>query len=127
MEEKKEMVKTEENIEKTSVLKSIAPVVDIYENDDEILVYADMPGVAKDQITVDIDNGRLTISGIRKLNRPGVDGLQAYQGIEYVRKFSIPQTIDVEKVEAELKNGVLTLQLPKSETAKPRQIEIKAA
>jgi HSP20 family protein len=128
MDKKTEIAKREDqNIEKTRELYEIAPAVDIYENEDEILLYADMPGVVKDEISVNIDNGRLALSGVRKLETNGVTTWEEFANVEFVRNFSVPQTIDVEKVEAELKNGVLTLHLPKSEEAKPRQVEIKTA
>ena len=117
----------EKNVEKTRELYKATPRVDIYENEDEILLHADMPGVVKENISVDIDNGTLTISGVRKLEIKGAATYEEFSDLEYVRSFSVPQTIDVERVEAELKNGVLNLHLPKSEAAKPRQIEIKTA
>lgn len=128
MDRSQEITKQEEkNIEKTKELYEATPAVDIYENEEEILVYADMPGVVKDDISVDINNGTLSISGVRKLSVNGSITYEEFSNVEYVRNFSVPQTIDVEKVEAELKNGVLRLHLPKSEAAKPRQIEIKTA
>ena len=102
-------------------------MVDIYENDDEILLHAEMPGVKKEDIAVNIDNGNLTLSGLRKLAVDGVADWQEFGDVEYQRAFSVPQTIDVGKVKAELKEGVLALHLPKSEAAKPRTIKIKAA
>ncbi|MBU2483100.1 MAG: Hsp20/alpha crystallin family protein [Proteobacteria bacterium] len=119
--------KETKNIEKTHELYETAPAVDIYENENEILLHADMPGVLKENINVDIDNGTLSISGIRKLKIKGTPTYEEFTDVEYVRNFSVPQTIDVEKVEAELKDGVFRLHLPKSEAAKPRQIEIKTA
>jgi HSP20 family molecular chaperone IbpA len=86
-----------------------------------------MPGVVKDELSVNIDNGRLSLSGVRKLEISGAASWEEFGNVEFVRNFSVPQTIDVEKVEAELKDGVLTLHMPKSEEAKPRQIEIKTA
>ena len=128
MDKAKEIVKQDEkNIEKTHELYEATPAVDIYENDNEILLHADMPGVVKENISVDIDNGTLSISGVRKLETEGAATYEEFSDVEYVRSFSVPQTIDVGKVEAELKNGVLRLHLPKSEAAKPRQIEIKTA
>ena len=128
MDKSQEIVKQDEkNVEKTHELYEATPAVDIYENDNEILLHADMPGVVKENISVDIDNGKLSISGVRKLETEGAATYEEFSDVEYVRSFSIPQTIDVEKVEAELKNGVLKLHLPKSEAAKPRQIEIKTA
>ncbi len=128
MDKAKEIVKQDEkNVEKTHELYEATPAVDIYENDNEILLHADMPGVTKENISVDIDNGKLSISGVRKLETEGAATYEEFSDVEYVRSFSVPQTIDVEKVEAELKSGVLKLHLPKSEAAKPRQIEIKTA
>jgi HSP20 family molecular chaperone IbpA len=128
MDRTQEIVKKDEkNVEKTHELYEATPAVDIYENDNEILLHADMPGVVKENISVDIDNGTLSISGVRKLETEGAATYEEFSDVEYVRSFSVPQTIDVEKVEAELKDGVLRLHLPKSEAAKPRQIEIKTA
>ena len=105
----------------------MAPVVDIYENTDEILLHADMPGVAKEDITVNVDNGKLSIMGMRRVTGGGAANWAEFGDVEYTRVFSVPQAIDVGKVNAELRDGVLRLHLPKSEAAKPRQIEIKAA
>lgn len=126
MDKTQEIVRQDEKtIEKTHELYEATPAVDIYENEEEILLHADMPGVVKKDICVDIDNGTLSISGVRKLATKGAANYEEFTDVEYVRNFSVPQSIDVEKVEAELKNGVLKLHLPKSEAAKPRQIEIK--
>ncbi|MGD9686711.1 MAG: Hsp20/alpha crystallin family protein [Desulfobacter sp.] len=128
MTDRKDISKTENKaIEKTRELRTATPSVDIYENENEILLFADMPGVHKDDITVNIENGKLSISGVRRLDHQGVSNWEEFLDVEYVRSFSIPQTINVEDVEATLKDGVLTLHLPKSEAAKPRLIEIKAA
>ncbi len=128
MDKSQEIVKQDEKkIEKTREMYEATPAVDIYENENEILLHADMPGVVKEDISVDIDNGTLSITGVRKFETKGAATYEEFSDVEYVRSFSVPQTIDVEKVEAELKNGVLRLHLPKSEMAKPRHIEIKTA
>lgn len=119
--------KEDKAVEKTRDLRTAIPSVDIYENDDEILLYADMPGVKKEDVSVNIDNGTLSLSGIRRFDRKGASAWEEFSDVEYVRSFSVPQSIDVERVEAELKDGVLKLQLKKSEAAKPKMIEIKAA
>lgn len=103
-----------------------APAVDIYENEHEILLHADMPGVVKDDIAINIDNGKMTLSGFRRLQSTGASAWREFTDTEYRRTFSVPQSIDIAKVHAELKDGVLRLHLPKSEAAKPRQIEITA-
>ena len=128
MSERTELAKREESMpERSRDIPAVAPLVDIYENDEEILLRADMPGVEKKDITVNIDNGKLALGGIRKFETKGSALWEEFGNVEYQRAFSVPQTIDVDKINAELKNGVLNLHLPKSEAAKPRQIEIKAA
>ncbi len=125
MSETKEIITREQNLpERSRPIPSVAPVVDIHENEDEILLHADMPGVLKEDVTVNVDNGKLAISGIRRLTAAGAVNWAEFGEVEYQRTFSVPQTIDVAKVNAELKDGVLTLHLPKSESAKPRRIEI---
>ncbi|MEE4164465.1 MAG: Hsp20/alpha crystallin family protein [Desulfocapsaceae bacterium] len=114
------------SVEATRSIRKAVPLVDIYENDDEILLHAEMPGVRKDDIMVNIDNGRLTLSGTRLLGKQGAAEWEEFGDVEYQRAFSVPQTIDIEKVKAELKDGMLALHLPKSEAAKPRMVEITA-
>lgn len=128
MSDTKELVKREESLpERSREIPAVAPLVDIYENDDEILLHVDMPGVDKKDITVNIDNGRLALGGVRKVETSGATQWEEFGDVEFQRTFSVPQTIDAEKIDAELKDGVLRLHLPKSEAAKPRQIEIKTA
>lgn len=128
MSERTELTKREESMpERSREIPALAPLVDIYENDKEILLRADMPGVEKKDITVNIDNGKLSLGGVRKFETKGSAQWEEFGNVEYQRTFSVPQTIDGDKINAELKNGVLNLHLPKSEAAKPRQIEIKAA
>lgn len=127
MSDRKDITTRQENMpERSSEIQAVAPLVDIYENDDEILLYADMPGVKKDEITVNVDNGKLEISGLRKMEKTGATGWEEFGDVEYRRVFSVPQSIDFAKVKAELKEGVLRLHLPKAEAAKPRKIEIRS-
>jgi HSP20 family molecular chaperone IbpA len=123
----KDITKKEQGaVESTRNLRQLTPLVDIYENDDEILLHAEMPGVTKDDITVNIDNGNLALTGVRSMSKGGAAEWEEFGEVEYQRVFSVPQTIDVNKVSAELKDGVLALHLPKSEAAKPKQIKISA-
>lgn len=115
-----------EIVEKSRQMPTVGPMVDIYENQDEILLHADMPGVGKDDIAINVDNGTLTISGVRRLETKGAAAWEEFGDVEFARSFAVPQAIDVSKVNAELKDGVLRLHLPKSEAAKPKKIEIKA-
>ncbi len=128
MGERANIVAREEAMPERSVdIEQVIPLVDIYENEDEILLFADMPGVDKKEITINIDNGKLTLDGVRRMDSNGAVQWEEFGPAEYQRTFSVPQTIDVAKVSAEMQDGVLRLHLPKSEAAKPRQIEIKTA
>lgn len=110
----------------TPQLPVVAPEVDIFENEEEILLHADMPGVCKEDIAINLDNGKMTLSAIRRMQTKGASTWREFGDLEYRRVFSVPQTIDTNKVNADLKDGLLRLHLPKSEAVKPRQIEIKA-
>lgn len=125
----KEIVETKGvELEKAGRTPVVVPLVDVFENDEEILLYAEMPGVVKEDINVNLDNGKLDIVGYRKMEKvEGASEWKEFGEVEYRRRFSVPQSIDVSKVAAELRDGVLHLHLPKSEAARPRQIEIKAA
>ena len=114
-------------LEAARQLRSILPEVDILENEDEILLYADLPGVLRDNLSVHIDNGKLTLTGTRLLNAEGAATWEEFSDVEYRRVFSVPQSIDASRVSAELIEGVLQLHLPKSAAAKPKKIDIKAA
>ncbi|PLX49745.1 MAG: heat-shock protein [Desulfobulbaceae bacterium] len=127
MSEKMELVNREEQSPVAgSKAPTVVPSVDIYENDDEILLYADMPGVTKEAIAINLENGRLTINGHRKVCGSGTAQLEEFGEVEYERAFSVPQGIDINKVKANMTNGVLSLHLPKSDAVKPRQIEVQA-
>ena len=107
-------------------LPVMTPEVDIFENEHEILLHADMPGVTKEDISINIDNGKMRLSGIRRLPTGGAATWREFGDVEFRRNFSVPQSIDTNQVRAELKDWLLCLHLPKSEAAKPRQIEITA-
>ena len=103
----------------------LVPPVDIFEVDDGLVVLADLPGVDKDGVDIRVDNGILTILG-RVTNRPIGDSLRnEFMLLDYYRQFELSEQVEVGKISAELKNGVLRLHLPKAEAAKPRQIEVK--
>lgn len=105
-----------------------APPVDIFENgDQEIVLRAELPGVAKEDIDVRVENNTLTLRGERK--RETEVKQEQYHRVERVygafsRSFSLPSRIDSDKVRADFKDGVLTITLPVREEAKPRQISV---
>lgn len=125
--EGKDIIKKDKgSVERTRNIRTVSPLVDIYENEEEILLHAEMPGVKKQNVNVNIDNGRLTVTGVRELAADGAVGWEEFGDVSYERAFSVPQSIDIKRVNAELKDGILALHLPKSEAAKPKQIEIRA-
>ena len=104
------------------------PVVDIFENQQELTVLADMPGVVPDDLVIDLNDNVLTMVGdVAPLeDKDEVDVIREYRTGRYYRQFTISDIIDQSKIEAVLNNGVLRLTLPKAEAAKPRQITVKA-
>ena len=102
------------------------PPVDIYEKDDALTVLADLPGVAPDGLNISVDKGVLTIEGRVEAGEVGSLLAREFDLTSFYRQFRIAETIDTEKIQASLKNGVLHLTLPKMEKAKPRQIPVTA-
>jgi HSP20 family molecular chaperone IbpA len=105
------------------------PEVDIFETDQEITILADMPGVKAKDLNIDLRDNVITLNGeVEPPEGPNeVDLIREYQSGKYFRQFSLSQVIDQSKINAELKDGVLRLRLPKIEAAMPRKIAVKAA
>ncbi len=103
------------------------PATDIYETPEELVLVADMPGVGPDRLDVTVEDNVLTLHGRPEgAEGPGEVLLEEFQTGEYYRRFQLPADYDASKVDAALKQGVLTLRLPKSDRLKPRRIEVKA-
>jgi len=104
------------------------PATDIYETEGELVIVADLPGVKPDALTVTVQDNVLEIRGAHPAPQkaPGEALLQEFAAGEFYRAFQLPADYDTEKVQAGLKQGVLTIRLPKSERLKPRRIEVKA-
>jgi HSP20 family protein len=103
------------------------PAVDVFEDQNEVVLEADLPGVAMDDVEVKIEDGTLSVSGARKFERE--DRKAGYHRIErsyggFRRFFSLPDSVDAENVTATLENGVLRVVLAKKEIAKPRMIKV---
>jgi HSP20 family protein len=105
---------------------AIAPGCDIHENKEEILLVADLPGVATDALQINIDNGELVFEAHRPVSTTGTVLGAELRECDFRRRFALPPGIDGAKINAELKHGVLRLHLPKSDALKPRQISVKA-
>ena len=106
--------------------RTMIPACDIYENKEEVLLVADLPGVAPDALKINLDNDELTIEARRDLSNEGALLSEECRACDYRRSFMVPTGIDGGKIAAELKNGILHLHLPKSEEVKPRQISVRA-
>ncbi len=116
------------NGKETMTVADWTPTVDISETDGEYQIKAEIPDVKKEDVKVTLEDGVLTIQGERKQEKE--EKGKKYHRIErsygsFVRSFSLPDLVDEEKVQAEFKDGVLNLHLPKAEKAKPKAIEVK--
>jgi HSP20 family protein len=107
--------------------RGFEPLVDVYEDNDKIELKVELPGMDQKDIQVDIEGNMLSIKGEKKFERE--EKKKNYQRIErsygsFTRTFSIPTTVDQDKVKASFKKGILTMTLPKKEEVKPKQITI---
>ena len=105
----------------------MAPPVDIFETEAGLTVVADLPGVSKDNLDIEVKNDLLTLQATANINTPGDAIYQEFQLGGFFRQFRLANTVDTNRIQAELKHGVLTLRLPKAEAAKPRKIEVQVA
>jgi len=113
-------------VERTLGGTTYSPRFDIWENDDEMILYGDLPGVMPEDMDVRFENPVLTIHGKVRPRHNDIKLLHAEYGIgDFHRTFTIGEAIATERISAELKNGVVTVHLPKSEKVKPRRIEVK--
>lgn len=102
------------------------PRVDILENDNELTVFADLPGVRNEDLDLRYENGELLLHARVQPRHPDNQlWLNEYEVGDFYRAFSIHESIDSSRISATCKNGVLTIHLPKTEKAKPRQIKVQ--
>ncbi len=105
-----------------------APAVDIYETNDSFVVSADLPGLNKDEIQIDLKDNTLTLKGEKKfeekVSKDNYIRVERAYG-SFVRSFTLPQNVDPEKIKAKYKDGVLEVTIPKKEEAKPKQIKVE--
>jgi HSP20 family protein len=120
------MRKRDDYAENLDQRPTMAPAVDIYENADEVLLVADLPGVDKDGVDIRLEKGELTIEGKRRKAPEGSSLAAEYKFFDFRRAFLVPRGINPEGISAEMANGVLRVHLPKAAALKPRQITVKA-
>lgn len=121
-----EKQEVEQDQESTVPARYYVPQTDIFETDDALTVVMEMPGVAKDNVSVDLENNRLRVEGhIDFSNYGGMEPVYIEYNVgHYERSFTLSNKIDQGKISADLKDGVLTLILPKVEDVKPQQIKV---
>ena len=107
-----------ENVQRALPLQRFTPAVDIYETEQELVLLADLPGVMEQDLQLEVERGILTLEA----EQAAVEGAARKA---YHRQFKLSERIDADAGIAELKDGVLTLRLPKSEAAKPKKIAVK--
>lgn len=110
-----------------SALTTWAPAVDVYETENELVIKADLPEINEKDLDVRVENNMLTIHGERKFEEKVKE--ENYLRVErtygsFSRSFSLPNTVDPEKIHADYKNGVLTVELPKRAESKPKQVKV---
>jgi HSP20 family protein len=111
----------------TSAVKSF-PAIDVAEHENEFVLLAEMPGVKKEDLKLTVENNALTLSGVRKPYEVPQDARVLMNEVrvrEFSRSIEFPSDVEVDKIAAELQNGLLRVVLPKAEEAKPKQIEVE--
>ncbi len=114
---------------KQAVRRTATPNVDVYENEDNVFVVADVPGVAREAIDVRVEHDTLTLETARaaQADEGGPALAREYASVDYVRSFRIPAGIDASSVTAEVKHGTLIVRLPKAAASKPRKVPVVAS
>ncbi len=124
--EAKEKIELQTAAESTRDLPLYIPAVDIYESPEALTLVADMPGVGPENIVIDVHDNHLTLRGTVPAEGAKERLLLQEFGVgDYFREFTLGRNIDQSKIGASVKNGVLTLILPKAEAIKPRKITVK--
>ncbi|MHB0956006.1 MAG: Hsp20/alpha crystallin family protein [Pirellulaceae bacterium] len=114
-------------VERTRGGLTYSPRIDIWETENELVLYADMPGVRADDLEIQFENRELRIHGKVRPRHENINFLYGEYGIgDFYRTFTIGESIDAEGISAEVRDGVLKLHLPKTEAVKPRRITVKS-
>ena len=110
-------------------LQVVLPAINLYEREHEVVIVADMPGVSEQSVELTVEKHVLTVSGKTEAAAPAGYELRyrEFTPVEYRRVFSLTSDLDAEHIQAAIKNGVLTITLPKAEQAKPRRIAVTGA
>lgn len=107
-----------EKVKQAVPVQRYTPAVDIYESEEELVLLAELPGITEDQLQLEVNRGILTLEAEQ-------DAVEGVARKAYYRQFKVSERINADAGDAELKDGVLTLRLPKSAAAKPKKIAVK--
>ncbi len=114
----------------SQLLSGWTPALDVYEDKENIVVHAELPGMKKEDIEISLHDGGLSISGERKSEQKFEDA-EVYRSERFVGRFqrtvALPSAVAIDQVKAQYKDGILTVTLPKTEEAKPKQINVQEA
>ncbi len=122
---KTQLEKQDNAVEKMNTAPTVAPWMDIYESQDEIVMLADLPGVSRENLELKFENNELTIRGAQTPREKSYKPLfRETRPMRYERSFKLPSGLDITKIKADLSDGLLKVTLPKSEEEKPHTIPI---
>ncbi|MCG7896534.1 MAG: Hsp20/alpha crystallin family protein [Candidatus Thiodiazotropha taylori] len=131
MSEARDVAQAQAGLKKSAgeVERTMTPAVNIFEDGEGISLLADMPGVSRDRLNIQVDSDSLTVEGTAEIPMP--EGMQAVyadvRSTRYRRSFSLSSELDVERIDASLKDGLLTVRIPKREKFQPRKIEVRTS
>jgi HSP20 family molecular chaperone IbpA len=127
MDNTKDLVKQEQQT--SSAAPALIPPVDVTEDESGITLVADLPGASRETLSIDVNGDTLTLEASLGLDQPqGLQGVYAeVRSARYQRSFTLSRELDSAHIDATLKDGVLTLRMPKLEQARPRRIEVRAS
>ncbi|MCB9730383.1 MAG: Hsp20/alpha crystallin family protein [Deltaproteobacteria bacterium] len=117
----------DDGMEQTRERPTVAPLVDVYENDSELLLIAELAGATRESVDLNLEEGALTLSATRERTVEGAILGDEIGDADYRRSFRLPRGLDLENVSAELDHGTLRIHLPKAKEFQPRQIAITSA
>jgi HSP20 family protein len=121
----RDLLAIQHRLERMSTPQGWAPAVDLCETADAFIVTAELPGVAREQVRIEVQDGRLMLVGRRDARVPCEQYHQVERGHgEFARSFSLPPTVDPEHISADLRNGVLTIVVPKLPDRGPRRVDV---
>lgn len=124
-ETKTELVESSGNLPTNEMpVRTVHPSVDIFESEHAYLILADVPGVHSDGLELEIQDGDLLFQGVQVFETVGKALSAPLHPVRFERRFALPRTVDVSKVQARLDNGVLHIELPKRDEVKPRRITV---